>query len=225
MVHLADFWQLRGHPAPDAIRLAPVVLPDPGCLEPARRDSATCPARPFCAGIHARGSDCLPTVAALARLARGSDCPAVWSGLGMGIQLSMEVRGYALQSPLAMLALWMAVCHFERPGWRRALPLALTMAALFWLSYTGGMVILLTGMFVLLVYRLRLRSWLLPGTLTALLVLPELLRISELLVRRVDNTSGIDLPPPSCRPLSNCTSTSSAAPGRLQQRWLLPHFG
>ncbi|MCY3906116.1 MAG: glycosyltransferase family 39 protein [Anaerolineaceae bacterium] len=86
----------------------------------------------------------------------------VWSGLGMGIQLSMEVRGYALQSPLAMLALWMAVCHFERPGWRRALPLALTMAALFWLSYTGGMVILLTGMFVLLVYRLRLRSWLLP---------------------------------------------------------------
>ncbi|MCE2489928.1 MAG: glycosyltransferase family 39 protein, partial [Anaerolineae bacterium] len=119
----------------------------------------------------------------------------VWSGLGMAVQLSMEVRGYALQLPLTMLALWMAVRHFERPGWRRALPLTLTMAALFWLSYTGGMVIFLTIAFGLLVYRPRLRSWLLPGLLTGLLVLPELLRISELLVRRVDNTSRISLPP------------------------------
>ena len=119
----------------------------------------------------------------------------VWSGLGMAIQLSTEVRGYALQLPLAMLAFWMAVRSFERPDWRRGLPLTLTMAALFWLSYTGGMVILLTGIFGLVVYRPRLRSLLLPGLLTALLVLPELLRISELLVRRVDNTSVIDLPP------------------------------
>ena len=93
----------------------------------------------------------------------------VWSGFGMAIQLSMEVRGYALQLPLAMLAFWMAVRYFERPDWRRALPLTLTMAALFWLSYTGAMVILLTGIVGLVVYRPRLRSWLLPGMLTALL--------------------------------------------------------
>lgn len=119
----------------------------------------------------------------------------LWSGLGMAIQLSMEVRGYALQLPLAMLALWMAVCYCRRPVWRRALTLALTMAALFWLSYTGGMLILLTGLFGLLVCRLRPRHWLLPGLLTALLVAPGLLRIAGLMLLRVDNISRIELPP------------------------------
>ena len=118
-----------------------------------------------------------------------------WSALGLVIRLSLEVRGYALLLPLTMLSLWLTLRYFERPAWRRALALALSMAAMFYLSYTGGMVILLLVACSLIIYRRRIWRWWLPGLIAGLLVLPELLDIASLLVGRVASTSTIVLSP------------------------------
>ncbi len=115
----------------------------------------------------------------------------VWSALGLVIQLSVEVRGYALMLPLTMLAIWLTLRYFGRPDWRRALPLALSMAAMFYVSYTGGMVIALLVLFSLLVWRRRSWRWWLPGSLTLLLILPELLDLAAFLGQRAPATGGI----------------------------------
>lgn len=108
-----------------------------------------------------------------------------WSALGLVIRLSLEVRGYALLLPLAPLSLWLTLRYFERPGLRRALLLALTMALMFHLSYTGAMVMLLLFAGSLILYRRSLWRWWLPALFTALLILPELLRIAPFLAQRL----------------------------------------
>lgn len=107
-----------------------------------------------------------------------------WSALGLVIRLSLEVRGYALMLPLTMLSLWFTQRYFERPGRRRALALALAMTLMFYISYTGVMVILLLFAFSLIVYRRSIWRWWLPGLVASLLMLPELLNIAGLVVAR-----------------------------------------
>ncbi len=119
----------------------------------------------------------------------------VWSGLGLAVRLSLEVRGYALLLPLTMLSLWLTLRYLDRPGWRRAPALSVVLAGMFWISYTAGMVILLVALAGLVIYRRRAwRLWQ-PGLLGGILILPELLDISGLLVSRVGATQTIVLPP------------------------------
>ncbi len=120
-----------------------------------------------------------------------------WSALGLVIRLSLEVRGYSLLLPLTMLSLWLTQRYFERPGRRRALALALTMTFMFYISYTGVMVILLLIAYSLIVYRRSIWRWWLPGLITALLVLPELLDIAGLVIARPEAISKIAWPPMS----------------------------
>ena len=144
----------------------------------------------------------LPGAACAFRLAQrwqglraGLPALLVWSALGLVIRLSLEVRGYALLLPLTMLALWLTLRYLERPVWRRALAPALTMATMFYLSYTGAIVILLLFLFSLIVYRRRAWYWWRPGLLSAALILPQLLSIAGFLLQRARAASPPELLP------------------------------
>ncbi len=111
-----------------------------------------------------------------------------YAALGYSILLSIEVRGYALLLGLMPLALWLCILYFERPRWWRGLLLALALAAMFYISYTSAVAVLMLGLLTLLVYRRAVWRWWLPGGLLALLVLPEVLALRETAVARVEAT-------------------------------------
>lgn len=118
-----------------------------------------------------------------------------YGALGFAIQLSLEVRGYALLLALMPLALWLAVRYFDHPGWRRALPLAVTMAAMFYTSLTSVGGFAMIGLLTLLIYRRAVWRWWLPGLMAGLLAAPEILSKAQLATSRVAATQTLVLPP------------------------------
>lgn len=119
-----------------------------------------------------------------------------YASLGYSILLSIEVRGYALLLALLPLALWATMRYFDQPGWRRALPLALSMAGMFYVSLTSIGAFLALGLYTLVVYRRAIWRWWLPGLLAAVLALPEIINKSQIAVSRVKATSTVELRPP-----------------------------
>ncbi|MCB9450466.1 MAG: glycosyltransferase family 39 protein [Anaerolineaceae bacterium] len=119
----------------------------------------------------------------------------VYSALALGIFLTTEIRGNALVFSLLPLALWLTMRYFTRPNWRRALPLAVTMAAMFYTAYTAFGAFILLGLFSLLVYRLAVVQWWRPGIIAGILAIPGIMNISSLAVGRVAATNTIELPP------------------------------
>ncbi|GAB4572699.1 MAG: hypothetical protein Kow0077_12880 [Anaerolineae bacterium] len=109
--------------------------------------------------------------------------------------VSLYVRGYMLVALFAPLSLWLTLRYFERPTLRRALPLGLTLAAMFLttLSVIGTFVAL--GIFSVVVYRKQIWRWWLPGIIAGGLALPEIISKLSLSVRRVSATSQQQLPP------------------------------
>ena len=118
-----------------------------------------------------------------------------YSALGFGILLSVEVRGYALLMALLPMALWLTVRYFDHPGWRRALWLALALAAMFYTSFTSAGAFMVLGLFTLLVYRWRVWRWWLPGALAGVLILPLVAAKAQLAVDRVEATQTLTPPP------------------------------
>lgn len=97
-----------------------------------------------------------------------------YSGLGYSLFTSLEVRGYTLLLNGLVLILWLTARYFERPSLRRAIPLAASLAALFYIQSTAVLAYALVGIFALLNWpRTVWRGWL-PGILVGLLILPRL---------------------------------------------------
>jgi hypothetical protein len=112
-----------------------------------------------------------------------------YAALGYGILLSIEVRGYALLLALMPLSLWLTIRYYERPHWKRAVPLALALNVMFYTSLTSVGAIVILGLYALVVYRRAIwRGWL-PGLLTALLALPEILTKWGTVTTRVKATA------------------------------------
>jgi hypothetical protein len=118
-----------------------------------------------------------------------------YAALGFGIMLSLEVRGYALLLALLPLALWLTVRYFDRPSERRALPLALALAAMFYTSLTSFGAFVMLGVFTLIVYRRAVWRWWLPGLIAVVLAAPEALAKSQVATTRVQATQTLVLPP------------------------------
>jgi len=114
-----------------------------------------------------------------------------YAALGYIILLSIEVRGYALLLAFMPLALWLTIRYFDHPGWRRTIPLALTLAALFYTSMTSVGSIVVLGLYTLVVYRHAIWRWWLPGLLAALLALPEMIAKWSIATARVKATSAL----------------------------------
>jgi hypothetical protein len=115
-----------------------------------------------------------------------------YAALGYGILLSIEVRGYALLMGLMPLALWWTVRYFERRTVLSGVLLALALAAMFYTSYTSALAILILGLYTLLVYGRAIWRWWLPGAVTAVLIVPELLKIRGTAVQRIAATQTLD---------------------------------
>ena len=140
--------------------------------------------------------------AALFRLMRRwSGTPAAvlttlaYAALGFGIQLSLEVRGYALLLGLLPLALWLTVRYFDHPRWPRAIWLALVLAAMFYISLTSVGAFAMIGLFTLVVYGRAVWRWWLPGVVAGALAAPEILSKSAIATSRVAATQTLTPPP------------------------------
>jgi hypothetical protein len=118
-----------------------------------------------------------------------------YAALGFSILLSLEVRGYALLMGLFPLALWLTLRFFDQPGWWRALPLGVALAAMFYTSLTSVGAILVLGIVTLIIYREKVWRWWQPGLIASVLMLPEVLNKLNIATRRVAATQTLELPP------------------------------
>jgi hypothetical protein len=118
-----------------------------------------------------------------------------YAALGYGILLSTEVRGYALLLGLLPITLWLTLHYFDHPSLKRAVLLALSMAAMFYLSVTSIGAFLMLGIYTLLVYRQQIWRWWLPGLIAGLIAVPEILSKSQLAIARTEATRNLVLPP------------------------------
>src|SRR5690606_4866343 len=110
------------------------------------------------------------------------------------ILLSIEVRGYALLLGFMPLALWMLLRYFETGRWPYGVALSLTLAAMFYTSYTSILAIIMLGIYSLVVYGRKVWRWWLPASITAVLIFQEILRIQQTAVNRVAATSQLETP-------------------------------
>jgi len=143
----------------------------------------------------------LISVASLYRIARRlRDEPTavmvilVYSALGFTIRISTEVRGYMLMITLVIAAFWLMLRYFEHPSVKRAIPLAVSMAAAFWTYFPSVIGFALIGLYSLVVYRRSLWRWWLPGLLALLLAAPIIVtKLPQAALRIV--ATDTDLPP------------------------------
>jgi hypothetical protein len=99
----------------------------------------------------------------------------VYSAFACIIFLSLYTRSYMLTLILWPVAWWLTIRYFDRPTLRRALPLALCIALLYFSQVTTVPALLMLGLYTLVAYPRRLWRWWLPGIMVTLVVLPDIL--------------------------------------------------
>ena len=112
----------------------------------------------------------LITEALLYRLARRLfNEPAAWlavisfAALGFNFHLSVLIRAYGTILTLMVLSTWLAVRYFEHPDRKRGLLLAVPLSLMAYLHLTSIFGIGMLGLFSLILYPRKVRSWLWPG--------------------------------------------------------------
>ena len=114
-----------------------------------------------------------------------------YGALGYIGVLGTEVRGYALLLGLLPLALWFLLRFYTHPGWRRALPLVVSLAVMPYISLTGFVVFVMFGLFALVLYQRRVgRAWLV-AVVIVVLVLPVISDKLALIRSRGTNTQSV----------------------------------
>ncbi|MEP7286192.1 MAG: hypothetical protein ABI947_10540 [Chloroflexota bacterium] len=119
----------------------------------------------------------------------------VYSALALSTLLTTQVRGYALVYALLPVAFWFTLRYFDHPQIRRAIPLALTLAAMFYTWYGSVGAFLLIGIYTLLVYRQAIWRWWLPGIIAGLIALPGIIGIMGLVTNRIKPLSDSKIEP------------------------------
>lgn len=103
-----------------------------------------------------------------------------FSALGFSLRISTEIRGYMLMFAFYLFAFWLTERYFARPSLRRALPLAVCLAGIFYTYLAGTVGYLLLGLYTLVVFRRAVWRWWLPAALAAIMALPLLFfRVDE----------------------------------------------
>ncbi len=103
-----------------------------------------------------------------------------FSALGFSIRISTEIRGYMLMYMFYLFAFWLTERYFAKPSFRRALPLAVCMAGIFYTYLPGTIGFLMLGLYSLIVYRRAIWRWWLPGLLGLIFAFPLLFfRVDE----------------------------------------------
>ena len=107
-----------------------------------------------------------------------------FAGLGYSVFLSVYFRAYVLMLLWLPLLLWLALRYLERATLRRALPVALVMAAMFYTNLTAVVAFGVVGIVTLILHTRRIWRWWLPGLIAFGLAIPEILSKAALLGRR-----------------------------------------
>jgi hypothetical protein len=107
-----------------------------------------------------------------------------FAALGYYVFLSGYFRAYVLLLLLMPLALLAMFAYFDRPNLRRALLLALAMAAMFYTNLTAVVFFALMGGVSLLYYPRCVWRWWLPGLAAFALAVPEILAKLSVVTRR-----------------------------------------
>ncbi|MEO8609094.1 MAG: glycosyltransferase family 39 protein [Chloroflexota bacterium] len=95
-----------------------------------------------------------------------------YSALGYILRISTEVRAYILMMALLILAFWWVLRYFNRPTIGRAIFLAVTMAAAFYVYLPSVVGFAMIGIYTLIVYPRKIWRWLLPGIIALALAAP-----------------------------------------------------
>jgi hypothetical protein len=113
-----------------------------------------------------------------------------FGAFGWAVYGSIHLRGHSFTLSLSPLVLWAWLLYLARPGWRRALPVALLMAFMLYIHTTPVVYFVLLGGFTLVVYGWRavLALWL-PGVIAVALALPEL--VSKFQLATSSRLSGV----------------------------------
>ncbi len=126
----------------------------------------------------------------------GVSAALAYSALAYGILISIEVRGYSLLMGLFPFTFWFMLRFFDpqRLIWRRAVPLGLVFAAMFYISLTSFGAFFVLGLYSLIVYPRRSRRWFVPGVIAGILAAPEIMSKAQGAVERVAATQTLTLP-------------------------------
>jgi|FLYN01.1.fsa_nt_gi hypothetical protein len=125
----------------------------------------------------------------------GLSAMLAYAAFGYGIFLSLQVRAYTFVYMLMPLALWLTHRYFDRPGFRRAVPLALVLLAMFYLYLPSAVGIVVLGIYTLVIYGIEVWRWWLPGVLALIPALPEIIAKIGLAISRTQATSQIETTP------------------------------
>ena len=119
------------------------------------------------------------------------------SALGYMLFINTFLRGYAIAVTLFPALLILTIRYFDRPRWQRAIPLALVMAGLYYSTYTSVFAFFIAGLYTLIRYRRDIWRWWLPGLISFVVAVPDLLYKLEFLKQRVENAADLTshLPP------------------------------
>ncbi len=110
----------------------------------------------------------------------------VFGALGYSLRISTEVRAYMLMITLLILAFWATLRYFTRPSLRRALPLGLCLAAIFYTYLPGVIGFVMLGIYTLVVYRRAIWHWWLPGVIALIVAAPMIIDKISRVVERVE---------------------------------------
>jgi hypothetical protein len=111
--------------------------------------------------------------------------------------ISSVARGHCLLATLTAAAFWLTLRCFHAPSWRRALPLGLAMAGMFYTHFASVLPVMLLGIFSAILQPRRLWAWWRPVAVLTALALPELLAKSAIVTsfERVQTVASLTLPP------------------------------
>lgn len=123
---------------------------------------------------------------------------AAFGAFAINLHIGVVVRGYALLTALTAAALWLALRYFHAPSWRRALPLGIVLAGMFYTHLVSLLPFVLIGIFSLILQPRRLWRWWQPTLILSVLALPELFAKAEIITNgtRAQVVARLVLPPP-----------------------------
>lgn len=121
----------------------------------------------------------------------------VYSAISYSVFLSTFLRGYVIAMTLFPALLLLTIRYFDQPTVRRGLFLGIVVSAMYYATYTSAFALLLAGIYTLIVYPRSVWRWWLPGVISLLLALPDLIQKASFLADRVEKSTTLvsHLPP------------------------------
>lgn len=118
-----------------------------------------------------------------------------YAAFGYGVVVSTWIRPYVFVLALTPLALWLTIRYFERPSVARAGLLAVCMAAMIYIHSTTAFFLAVLCVYTLIVYGKHVWRWWMPGLMSLVLTLPEIVNKFQHMLDRANAPERMKLEP------------------------------